>query len=277
MSKKIISFSLFGDKDIYCIGAIENAKLSSKIYEGWIVRFYVDNEVPNHVIDELKKYNCEIILNEKVGTYDGLFWRFKPLYDDEVSIWVSRDCDSRISYREKACVDEWIASDKPVHIIRDSINHSYEIMAGMFGVNNQIFKQKYTLPNLILENSNNLTDDQTVLLENLWPMIQNDHLCHDFWFNKKPIGEPTYKITDDIHFEQAYGCGLINYVLTERKNRHNNLFINDDVRDVPTHKSIDYGVFIGQKIDEKNKVILTMDTRWEYELRGINKTEYEYK
>lgn len=271
MSKKIISFSLFGNNDIYCIGAIENAKLCSKIYEGWIARFYVDNSVPQNIIDELKKYDCEIILNEKLGAYDGLFWRFKPLYDADVSIWISRDCDSRISHREKVCVDEWIASGKPVHIIRDSINHSYEIMAGMFGINNDIFKQKYQIPNLIIQHSNNLTDDQTVLFERLWPMIQDDHMCHDYWYNNKPVGEPTHEITDDVHFDIAYGCGLINYVLTERKNRHNNLFINKDIKDIPKHDKIEYGIFIGQKIDENNQPIFSMDCRWEYELRGLNK------
>jgi hypothetical protein len=271
MSKKIISFSLFGNHDIYCIGAIENAKLCSKIYDGWIARFYVDTEVPQNIVDELKQYGCEVIVNEKLGTYDGLFWRFKPLYDDDVSVWISRDCDSRISYREKVCVDEWLASGNPVHIIRDSINHSYEIMAGMFGINNDIFKQKYQLPNLIVENSNNLTDDQTILFQRLWPMIEGDHMCHDFWFNNKPSGEPTYEVTDDVHFNQAYGCGLLNYVLTERVNRHNNLFFNKEIKNIPNHDAIDYGIFIGQKIDENNQPVITMDARWEYELRGLNK------
>lgn len=269
MSKKVISFSLFGDSDIYCIGAIENVKLMPKIYENWVARFYVSDDVPNNIIEELKKHGAEVIINEKNSTYDGLFWRFKPLYDDDVSVWISRDCDSRISDREKACVDEWLLSNKPVHIIRDAINHSYEIMAGMFGINNDIFKQKYSLPNIILNHSNSLTDDQTILNEKLWPLIQDDHLCHDYWIHNKPIGTPTYEINDIVHYDVAYGCGLINYVLTERKKRHNNLFINSDIRNIPNHNKIDFGAYIGQKIDENNNPVFTTDTRWEYELRGL--------
>jgi len=37
MKKKIISFSLWGDKPMYTIGAIKNAKLAEEIYPGWIV------------------------------------------------------------------------------------------------------------------------------------------------------------------------------------------------------------------------------------------------
>jgi len=51
--KKIISFSLFGDNPLYCFGAIENAKIANKIYEGWKTRFYIANDVPEIYINEL--------------------------------------------------------------------------------------------------------------------------------------------------------------------------------------------------------------------------------
>ena len=46
-NQKIISFSLFGNKDIYLIGALENAALVDSIYPGWVARFYVDDTVSN--------------------------------------------------------------------------------------------------------------------------------------------------------------------------------------------------------------------------------------
>jgi hypothetical protein len=269
--KKVLSFSLFGTDNIYCLGAIENAKLSSSIYSGWETRFYVSDDVPKSIIDELKKYNVVIIDCKRKSSYDGLFWRFTPFYEDDVLLWISRDCDSRISWREKSCVDEWIESDKSAHIIRDSSNHYYEIMAGMFGINNILFKQRHIIPNLLANVANNRDDDQTYLIKLIWPIIINDHLCHDYWEHNSPKTEfLTYRPTDNVHYNDAYGCGLINYILHEKKKRYSDLYINKDNRNIPNHEKMEYGIYIGQRIDENNNPIFSMDTRWEYELRGLN-------
>jgi hypothetical protein len=265
--KKILSFSLYGDKSIYTQGAIENVKLISETYYDWEARFYVDNLVPQKIIDELKDYNANIIFCGENISHNGMFWRFKPFYEDDVDVWLSRDCDSRISYRELACVDEWISSDKPFHIIRDSVNHGYEIMGGTFGVKNNEFAKKYSKPNIIT--GGNYNHDQIILANNLWPIIKHDHLCHDYWNHNSIKGTPTYQETDEVHFNIAYNCGLINYISHERKKRHINLYENTDNRDIPSHKNNKYGVFVGQILDENNNPIFTTDTRWEYELRGL--------
>ena len=36
-----------------------------------------------------------------------MFWRWLPLDDPDVDIWISRDADSRLSEREAKIVDEW--------------------------------------------------------------------------------------------------------------------------------------------------------------------------
>ena len=40
---KIISFSLWGDKPQYVVGAIKNAELAKEIFPEWKCRFYIDN------------------------------------------------------------------------------------------------------------------------------------------------------------------------------------------------------------------------------------------
>ena len=54
-NKKIISFSIWGDIRLYCIGAIKNALIAQKIFPEWICRYYYDSTVPNIIIDYLKK------------------------------------------------------------------------------------------------------------------------------------------------------------------------------------------------------------------------------
>jgi hypothetical protein len=69
-----------------------------------------------------------------------MFWRFYVACDPTVDIFLSRDCDSRISDREVACINEWLTSDKDFHIMRDHPYHTVPILGGMWGCRNGILK-----------------------------------------------------------------------------------------------------------------------------------------
>jgi hypothetical protein len=135
--KKIISFSLWGDKPIYTVGAISNAKLAAEIYPGWTCRFYIHRQsVPSNIIDELEKQpNVEIkYMPEDIG-WSAMLWRFYPATESDVEVMISRDCDSRLSQREKACVDKWLNTEgRYVHTIRDTCVHQSQMMGGLWGV-----------------------------------------------------------------------------------------------------------------------------------------------
>ena len=178
---RLITFSLFGDNPLYCQGAVENAKIARVIYPEWTPRFYVAQDVPENYIEEILDYGAEVVRCQKLNSYDGLNWRFRPLYDPDVEYWISRDADSRLSWRERNAVDEWIESDKTAHLLRDCHNHGYTIMAGMFGINNKLFHERYGMINLDNHNANYREADQTLLQDKLWPLIQHDHICHDHW------------------------------------------------------------------------------------------------
>ena len=57
---KIISFSLYNNKDIYNYGAIRNLNLAKKIYPDWMVRFYIGRSVPKEIVKLLKDNNAQI-------------------------------------------------------------------------------------------------------------------------------------------------------------------------------------------------------------------------
>ena len=61
--KKVISFSLWGNKPIYNIGAIKNAELALTMYPDFECWFYIHKEsVPENIINELSKIsNVKII------------------------------------------------------------------------------------------------------------------------------------------------------------------------------------------------------------------------
>ena len=137
--KKVICFSLWGDNPTYTIGAIKNAKLAEEIYPGWICRYYVGKSTPTEIINQLMEFkNTEVFIMNESGNWTGMFWRFYAASDQNVSVMISRDTDSRLTKREKAAVDEWLASDKDFHIMRDHPQHATEILGGMWGVRNRL-------------------------------------------------------------------------------------------------------------------------------------------
>ena len=54
-NKKIIAFSLWGEKPVYNVGAIRNAELAKEIYPDWICRYYLGKSVPFQTIQEFTK------------------------------------------------------------------------------------------------------------------------------------------------------------------------------------------------------------------------------
>ena len=270
LGMNLITFSLFGDNPLYCQGAVENANTARVIYPEWTARFYVAQDVPEHYIEEIEDYGAEVVRCEKKNSYDGLNWRFRPLHDPDVEYWISRDADSRLSWRERNAVDEWMESDKSAHLLRDCHNHGYTIMAGMFGINNKLFHKRYGMLNLDNINANYREADQTVLQDNLWPLIKDDHVCHDHWRNSEIVGKPTYQEGDHVHPDKAYDVGLEYYLKEHVYKVLSNIYPeNQDSRPFPDHLPMEHGIFVGQVIEADGKPRMNMDVRWEYELRGL--------
>jgi hypothetical protein len=179
---KIIAFSLWGDTPKYTIGAIRNAELAKEIYPGWVCRFYVGNDVPLDIIDCLRKEDAEIVEFGETG-WNGMFWRFFAA-DSHDGVMISRDTDSRLGAREKAAVDEWLASDKDFHIMRDHPYHKTEILGGMWGVRNGLLKDIRRM--IVSYNTGDFDNqyqvDQNFLREVVYPMVQGKSVVHDEYF-----------------------------------------------------------------------------------------------
>ena len=134
---KIISYSLWGDKPIYLVGAMRNAKLAKIFYPDFECWYYVHREtVPEETIRQLNEFdNVKIIFKSgDLLTTKPMMWRFESIDHPDVELNMSRDVDTAILLREKLAVDEWLNSDKLLHIMRDHPWHHWPIQAGMFGV-----------------------------------------------------------------------------------------------------------------------------------------------
>lgn len=138
--KNVIAYSLWGEEKIYWSGALENIKINKILFPTWINRFYVDDSCNVELINSIKGENVEIVLIKSKESFSGMFWRFYAASDPEVDIFLSRDCDSRISNREFMAIKEWIESDKDFHIMRDHPYHTVPILGGMWGCRKGIMR-----------------------------------------------------------------------------------------------------------------------------------------
>ena len=194
--KKIISFSLWGNNPVYNIGAIRNAELAKEIYPEWICRYYYGTSTLNETIEKLKTFdNVELINMGVDGDWTGMFWRFYPASDEDVDVVIVRDCDSRLNMREKLAVDEWLNSDKGFHIMRDHPAHGTEILGGMWGSKKGVINDMKKLIDEYIK-GNFWQVDQNFLREKIYPLINNNSLVHDEFFEHKPF--PTKRINKEF-------------------------------------------------------------------------------
>lgn len=143
---KYISFSLWGDSKLYCLGAIENYYAAKVVYPGWVCRFYVASDCP--ALDILKTLDCEVVEMASQKGIDrsksdwqwqiehcGMFWRYFILEEmgaDDIVIF--RDCDSRVSKREADFVSHWLDTSFLGHRIHENEAHwNSQMMGGLWG------------------------------------------------------------------------------------------------------------------------------------------------
>lgn len=178
---KIISMSVWGNDPRYIIGAKNQIELGKKYYPDWKVRIYTDN------VENFKEYDDIHLERIDDGSY-GMFWRFLPMFESEDNIVMVRDSDSRITVREKMCIDEWISSDKKFHTFKDHDAHyEFPIIGCAFGYKGSFGND---LLNIMIDymNTNKFyLSDQFFLRDYIYPVIKNDTLLHSMrdkgWFS----------------------------------------------------------------------------------------------
>mgnify|MGYP006893625304 FL=1 len=188
---KYVSYSLWGNNPIYCIGAIKNMNQIKEIYPDWQMIIYYDNTVPEQYIQELK--DGGVICVDVTGESYGMFWRFFTADLPDCEYVIFRDCDSRLSMREKAAVDEWILSKKSIHVMRDHPAHripygndTLGILGGMWGIKGNVIPLKQSILRFSKDKKLDYGIDQT-FLKNIYNIFNNDMCVHDEFFSNKPF------------------------------------------------------------------------------------------
>lgn len=105
------------------------------------------------------------------------------LFNHLMLLVLSRDLDSPLTDRERSAVDEWLASNKIIHAMRDHPFHADLILAGMWGFrpsNNRALAHRIymKLQNASLIGNYEGKADQLFLANEVWPLVKNDSIIH---------------------------------------------------------------------------------------------------
>lgn len=173
-TKNALSFSLYGSGAKYAVGMIENIPLCRQYYPGWDV--VVHAERGHYAIPRLKDGGAIVIEHPPLPEHGGMMWRFESLDSKVYERVIVRDADSRVGPREVAAVDEWIASGKSLHSMRDHQQHKKPIMGCGFGLMCGAIDMAAMMRDWRW--TFKYGDDEKMLAEKLWTALKDDALVH---------------------------------------------------------------------------------------------------
>lgn len=191
---RVISFSLWGNKPKYNVGAIRNAELASQVYPGWRTRFYASALTDGGTLEQLRRLGADVRVMPEQGDWTAALWRFHAAGDPDVEVMISRDCDCRIGEREAEAVGQWLNSAYGFHIMRDHPLHGAPILGGMWGVKAPLLSDLSLSIAAFLEQWR-LTPAYGIdqeFLRGLYPLIKDDAMVHDDFFEHKPWPSPRH-------------------------------------------------------------------------------------
>lgn len=191
MTKKIISYSLYGTQKKYQVGALRNVKQALDIYPGWVPRIYVGPSITDCLVEALRAAGAEVIKKQGREDASAMFWRFEPFFDVDATAVLVRDADSRLTIRESEAVKLWMESGLGFHIMRDHPAHYCAILGGLWGARTD----RMTGLKKLFASANPVGlygEDQSFLRENVYPIAKRDALIHDsfFFFERSARGFP---------------------------------------------------------------------------------------
>lgn len=110
------------------------------LYPDWMVRVYLDSETYKGFKPFWDSVPFQIEVCNGAELTKAMLWRMKPAFDNNVKMFICRDTDSPLTYRERQAVYQWEKSTKSAHAITDSVSHNIYMLGGMIGFKNDSFR-----------------------------------------------------------------------------------------------------------------------------------------
>ena len=130
----VFSFCLYGPENpLYYTGMMENIYIIGIHFPQWKVYIYVGSDVPESFVAHMAANTNVVIKRTGLTGAKNMIERFYAIDEPEVDIMMVRDADSRIHWRDRWCIHDFLKSNYVAHTIRDNGEHTAKIMGGLWG------------------------------------------------------------------------------------------------------------------------------------------------
>jgi len=128
------SFCLYGPENPkYHDGLMENLDLIRRYFPEWRVFVYVGADITEERIGKIVAYP-QVVLRKtgKLGE-PNMIDRFFAIDEPGVDIMFVRDADSRVHWKDRWAIQQFVNSNETLHIIRDHKEHTSPVLGGLWG------------------------------------------------------------------------------------------------------------------------------------------------
>jgi hypothetical protein len=178
---RVFSFCLYGPENpLYYEGMIENIRIIQEYFPDWKIFVYVSPDVTPRMLERLRTHP-QVVLHY-TGEYGAInmIHRFYAIDEPDVEIMMCRDADSRVHWKDRWAIQEFLKSSYLAHTIRDNIEHTATMMGGLWGMRKIPGISLYDLHEEFKANPVNwgVGYDQSFLNDKLYPRVVDIILAH---------------------------------------------------------------------------------------------------
>lgn len=126
------------------------------------------------------------VSQSQVSAVAPMLWRFRVATDPQVSVFIVRDADSRLTPRDASVVSDWLQHPEAYfHCIRDHPSHSnYAVSGGLWGgrppqLSSLGGRVKQVFEEVMGKYGAGYMQDMHFLCNVVWPEVKNHAYCHD--------------------------------------------------------------------------------------------------
>lgn len=158
---------------------LENIQLIRRHFPDWYIFIYLGSDVTSEFIVKLQTPHVILHFTGKTGI-ENMIERFYAIDDPSVDLMVVRDADSRVHWRDRWAIMDFVNSPFVAHTIRDHKEHSASLMGGLWalrksaGVNIRKEYEEYRLN----PEDRGIALDQNFLSCRIYPKVCDKLLVH---------------------------------------------------------------------------------------------------
>lgn len=138
----VFSFCIYGpEQPKYHGDLLRNIDIITEHFPDWRIFIYVGADTTDSYIRTLSSYPNVLLRFTNIVGHKNSVHRFFAIDEPNVNLMVVRDADSHVHWKDRWAINDFLASGKGAHMIRDHPLHTCPILAGLWGIRKGVLKE----------------------------------------------------------------------------------------------------------------------------------------